>query len=166
MLRLKQTLHNFYTQTLKNTNRQDRFTVTWSCSQNFQFQENLGRLLLSLKWLSDYASVDNSDVYLKFVVSDRTDIDEAGRAVGEYRRAGLECLCIPCVWVAGQKSTILMYKKLRTLHGKRLEVPFHDYISRLGNVLGNLNCLKKSKYKLIQLDNIDVKKDPYVLNLT
>ena len=30
---------------------------------------------------SDYADVDNSFMYPKFVVADRTDIQEAGRAV-------------------------------------------------------------------------------------
>ena len=142
-------------------NRQDRFTVTWSCSKNFKVSGELGRLLLSPEVANDYASVDNSDVYPKFVVSDRIHIDEAGRVVSEYSRAGLECPCIPCPWVAGQKSTILMYKKLRILAWKEVGGSFHDYISRsLVQCLGNLNCLKKFKYKLIQLDNIDVKKDP------
>ena len=69
-------------------------------------------------------------------------------------------LCISCRWVAGQKSTTLMYKKLRTFAWKEVGGSLHDYISRLWQCPGNLNCLKKSKYKLIQLDNIDVKKDP------
>jgi 7-carboxy-7-deazaguanine synthase len=35
--------------------------------------------------------LDASDVYLKFVVSDRNDVDEVTRAVQQYRNAGLEC---------------------------------------------------------------------------
>ena len=40
---------------------------------------------------SDYASVRNSDQYLKFVVADQNDVDEVGRAVQAYRDAGVEC---------------------------------------------------------------------------
>ena len=39
----------------------------------------------------NYSRVPGSDIYLKFVVADRIDIEEAGRAVDEYRKAGLEC---------------------------------------------------------------------------
>jgi len=35
--------------------------------------------------------LDASDVYLKFVVSNRNDVDEVTRAVQQYRDAGLEC---------------------------------------------------------------------------
>jgi 7-carboxy-7-deazaguanine synthase len=38
-----------------------------------------------------YSNVRGSDIYLKFVVADRNDIEEAGRAVQRYRDAGLEC---------------------------------------------------------------------------
>ena len=37
----------------------------------------------------DYADVGGSIMYLKFVVADRTDIEEAGRAVEEYKAAGI-----------------------------------------------------------------------------
>ena len=109
----------------------------------------------------DYASVDNSDVYLKFVVSDRTDIDEAGRAVGEYRRAGLECPVYPIPLGGRSEEYNLMYKKLRIFAWKEVGGSLHDYISRSLAMPGELKLFKKnSKYKLIQLDNIDVKKDP------
>jgi 7-carboxy-7-deazaguanine synthase len=39
----------------------------------------------------DYKCVVGSDMYLKFVVADENDITEAGRAVDEYRKAGIEC---------------------------------------------------------------------------
>ena len=39
----------------------------------------------------NYNTVDGSDMYLKFVVADRTDIHEAGKAVEEYKAAGIEC---------------------------------------------------------------------------
>ena len=72
-------------------NGQDRFAVTWSCSPKLSVSGEPWETAIKPEVALDYASVDNSDVYLKFVVSDRTDIDEAGRAVSEYRRAGLEC---------------------------------------------------------------------------
>ena len=40
---------------------------------------------------SDYADVDGSIMYLKFVVGDRQDIEEAGKAVGEYKASGINC---------------------------------------------------------------------------
>ena len=39
----------------------------------------------------DYADVDGSSMYLKFVVGTRQDIEEAGRAVEEYQAAGIDC---------------------------------------------------------------------------
>ena len=39
---------------------------------------------------SEYSPVDGSDLYFKFVVADRTDIDEAGRAVDEYLQGVLK----------------------------------------------------------------------------
>ena len=40
--------------------------------------------------VSDYNSISNSDLYLKFVVADTTDIDEVHRAVDEYKEVGIE----------------------------------------------------------------------------
>ena len=72
-------------------NTQNRFEVTWSCSPKLSVSGEPWQTAIKPEVALDYASVDNSDIYLKFVVSDRTDIDEAGRAVSEYRSAGLEC---------------------------------------------------------------------------
>lgn len=72
-------------------NRQDRFTVTWSCSPKLSVSGEPWETAIKPEVANDYDSVDGSDIYLKFVVADRTDIDEAGRAVSEYRSAGLEC---------------------------------------------------------------------------
>ena len=70
---------------------QGRFTVTWSCSPKLSVSGEPWETAIKPEVANDYASVDSSDIYLKFVVADRTDIDEAGRAVSEYRRAGLDC---------------------------------------------------------------------------
>ena len=72
-------------------NRQNRFTVTWSCSPKLSVSGEPWETAIKPEVACDYDGVDGSDIYLKFVVADRTDIDEAGRAVSEYRSAGLEC---------------------------------------------------------------------------
>ena len=70
---------------------QNRFEVTWSCSPKLSVSGEPWETAIKPEVALDYASVDGSDMYLKFVVADRTDIDEAGRAVAEYRKAGIEC---------------------------------------------------------------------------
>ncbi len=70
---------------------QNRFEVTWSCSPKLSVSGEPWETAIKPAVARDYASVDGSDMYLKFVVADRTDIDEAGRAVAEYRKAGIEC---------------------------------------------------------------------------
>ena len=37
-------------------------------------------------------------MYPKFVVADRTDIHEAGKAVEEYKALGIECLSSYALW--------------------------------------------------------------------
>ena len=72
-------------------NTQDRFTVTWSCSPKLSVSGEPWETAIKPEIASDYNNVKDSDLYLKFVVADRTDIDEAGRAVDEYRSAGVDC---------------------------------------------------------------------------
>jgi 7-carboxy-7-deazaguanine synthase len=83
-----QMLHTDFKDYLAN---QDRFEVTWSCSPKLSVSGESWDTAIKPSVACDYASVDGSDMYLKFVVADRTDIDEAGRAVAEYRKAGIEC---------------------------------------------------------------------------
>ena len=83
-----QRLHDdFY----KYLNNQNRFTVTWSCSPKLSVSGEPWETAIKPEIASQYNDVDDSDLYLKFVVADRTDIDEAGRAVDEYKKAGVEC---------------------------------------------------------------------------
>ena len=70
---------------------QDRFEVTWSCSPKLSVSGEPWDTAIKPAVAVNYSHVDGSDMYLKFVVADRTDIDEAGRAVAEYRKAGIEC---------------------------------------------------------------------------
>ena len=83
-----QKLHDNFRDYLNN---QRRFTVTWSCSPKLSVSGEPWDTAIKPEVASDYNSVEGSDLYLKFVVADRTDIDEAGRAVSEYRKAGVEC---------------------------------------------------------------------------
>jgi organic radical activating enzyme len=83
-----QTLHeDFY----NYLNSNGRFTVTWSCSPKLSVSGESWEDAIRPDVAANYASVDGSDMYLKFVVADRADIDEAGRAVQAYRDRGVEC---------------------------------------------------------------------------
>ena len=83
-----QKLHEEFRDYLSN---QDRFEVTWSCSPKLSVSGEPWATAIKPEIASEYNRVPGSDLYLKFVVADRTDIDEAGRAVDEYRSAGVEC---------------------------------------------------------------------------
>ena len=83
-----QHLHKDLFEYLDNT---DRITVTWSCSPKLSVSGESWDDAIKPSVAREYSTVDGSDIYLKFVVADRTDINEAGRAVDEYRKAGLDC---------------------------------------------------------------------------
>ena len=70
---------------------QDRFEVTWSCSPKLSVSGEPWKTAIKPEVAVDYADVGGSIMYLKFVVADRTDIEEAGRAVDEYKAAGIHC---------------------------------------------------------------------------
>ena len=72
-------------------NSNDRIRWTFSCSPKLSVSGESWESAIKPSVVADYASVSNSDLYLKFVVADNTDIDEAGKAVAEYRNAGVEC---------------------------------------------------------------------------
>ena len=71
--------------------KQTRFEVTWSCSPKLSVSGEPWNTAIKPNVAVNYNTVDGSDMYLKFVVADRTDIDEAGKAVEEYKAAGIEC---------------------------------------------------------------------------
>ena len=72
-------------------NNQDRLQVTWSCSPKLSISGESRSDAILPDVAYEYSRINDSSIYLKFVVADRRDIDEAGRAVNEYRKAGLEC---------------------------------------------------------------------------
>ena len=83
-----QLLHGEFKDYLQN---QDRFEVTWSCSPKLSVSGEPWETAIKPEVARDYADVGDSIMYLKFVVADRTDIEEAGRAVEEYKAAGINC---------------------------------------------------------------------------
>jgi 7-carboxy-7-deazaguanine synthase len=83
-----QMLHRNFKDYLSN---QKRFKVTWSCSPKLSVSGEPWETAIKPEVACDYAGVDGSNMYFKFVVADETDIDEAGRAVDVYKQAGIEC---------------------------------------------------------------------------
>ena len=83
-----QLLHREFKDYLQN---QDRFEITWSCSPKLSVSGEPWETAIKPEVARDYADVGGSIMYLKFVVADRTDIEEAGKAVAEYKAAGIEC---------------------------------------------------------------------------
>jgi len=83
-----QHLHKDFFAYLNDT---DRFTVTWSCSPKLSTSGEAWEDAVKPSVAYGYSLVDDSELYFKFVVADRADIDEANRAVQQYRDAGIEC---------------------------------------------------------------------------
>ena len=76
---------------------QNRFAVTWSCSPKLSVSGEPWDTAILPAVAREYSLVDGSDIYLKFVVANRNDIEEAERAVEAYRDAGVQCpvYCMP-----------------------------------------------------------------------
>ena len=83
-----QHLHEDFKRYLSND---ARFKTTFSCSPKLSVSGESWSDAIVPAVASDYASVTNSSQYLKFVVASMDDFDEVGRAVQEYRDAGVEC---------------------------------------------------------------------------
>ena len=78
-------------------NEQDRFQVTWSCSPKLSVSGEPWNTAILPDVAHEYSLVDGSDIYFKFVVADKDDIDEVAKAVDAYRAAGVKCpvYCMP-----------------------------------------------------------------------
>jgi len=89
-----QMLHKDFKEYLNN---QTRFRVTWSCSAKLSCSGESRADAIKPEVARDYADVSGSNIYFKFVVADRDDIEEAGRAVEDFRLGGVECpvYCMP-----------------------------------------------------------------------
>ncbi len=71
-----------------NLHQADR---VFSCSPKLSVSGESWNDAIKPEVASQYASVTNSDLYLKFVVADADDVDEVGKAVEAYQEAGVEC---------------------------------------------------------------------------
>jgi len=72
-------------------NNQNRIAVTWSCSPKLSVSGEPWETAIKPEVASNYQSVNNSDLYLKFVVATNDDFEEVSRAVEAYRDFGVEC---------------------------------------------------------------------------
>jgi 7-carboxy-7-deazaguanine synthase len=71
--------------------RQERIRFTFSCSPKLSVSGESWTDAIRPEIARSYYDVPNSDMYFKFVVADRIDIEEAGKAFEEYREAGVDC---------------------------------------------------------------------------
>jgi len=83
-----QPLHSNF---LDYLNSNDRIQVTFSCSPKLSVSGESWDDAIKPDVAREYAGVDSADIYFKFVVADRDDVDEVTRAVQQYRDAGVEC---------------------------------------------------------------------------
>jgi 7-carboxy-7-deazaguanine synthase len=89
-----QKLHNEFSEYL---NTQDRFKVTWSCSPKLSVSGEPWETAILPEVAKQYSEIRGSNIYFKFVVADKDDIDEVAQAVDAYRAAGIACpvYCMP-----------------------------------------------------------------------
>tara|TARA_B100000900_G_C20557574_1_gene707447 strand:- start:55 stop:951 length:897 start_codon:yes stop_codon:yes gene_type:complete len=85
------TTQKLYPELADYFNNQDRIAVTWSCSPKLSVSGESWTDCIKPDVASSYSNIRGSDIYFKFVVADRVDIEEAGRAVEAYRNEGVEC---------------------------------------------------------------------------
>lgn len=67
--------------------RDRNFHVTFSCSPKLSVSGESWDDAIRPEVARQYLGIPNSELYLKFVISDRQDVEEVGQAVSEYRRA-------------------------------------------------------------------------------
>ena len=113
-----------------------RLTVTFSCSPKLSVSGESWGDAIKPNIACDYTSVVGSNMYLKFVVADNTDVDEAIKAVEEYAKAGVKVPVYLMPGVGDQKNTTSTYKRWRTSVLKRVAVLPRLHISLFGNAWG------------------------------
>lgn len=83
-----QKLHNDFIEYVQD---QKHIQFTFSCSPKLSISgESWGDAIMP-NIASSYNRLANSSLYFKFVVADYMDVEEAEKAVAEYRNAGIEC---------------------------------------------------------------------------
>ena len=122
---------------LEYINNNDRIEWTFSCSPKLSVSGETWETAIKPNVLLDYYRCSNASVYLKFVVADMDDVDEVGRAVSEYRSAGVECPVYrmpPGGRSEGYDLTVQEVAKLCMEQGWRFTPRLH--ISLFGNAWG------------------------------
>ena len=110
---------------------------TFSCSPKLSVSGESWESAIKPSVIADYYNTRNSNVYLKFVVADSSDVDEVSRAVEEYRAAGIECpvYLMPLGGRSeGYNFTVQEVSKLCMERGWRFTPRLH--ISLFGNAWG------------------------------
>lgn len=72
-------------------NNQERIQFTFSCSPKLSISSEPWDTAIKPTIVREYADLNNSNLYFKFVVSDDVDVDEVGQAVSEYKAEGISC---------------------------------------------------------------------------
>jgi 7-carboxy-7-deazaguanine synthase len=114
-----------------------RIQFTFSCSPKLSVSGESWDDAIRPDVVANYYSSSNSDLYLKFVVADSTDVDEVDRAVEAYRAAGVECpvYLMPMGGrTEGYNLTVQEVAKLAMAKGWRFTPRLH--ISLFGNAWG------------------------------
>jgi 7-carboxy-7-deazaguanine synthase len=118
-------------------NNQERFTVTWSCSPKLSVSGESQTDAIKPGVVADYAGVNNSELYLKFVVADSMDVDEVADAVQAYRDADVDC-AVYCMPLGGRSEeytlNVQQVAELCMERGWRFTPRLH--ISLFGNAWG------------------------------
>ena len=70
---------------------QNHFKVTWSCSPKLSVSGEPWETAIKPDVAFEYQLVNNSNIYLKFVVATQNDFNEVTRAVQAYRDADIDC---------------------------------------------------------------------------
>jgi len=114
-----------------------RFKTTFSCSPKLTVSGESWSDAIKPAVAANYRSVTNADMYLKFVVADSIDVEEVGRAVDEYRAAGVD---VPVYLMPmggrteGYNLTVQEVAKLAMANGWRFTPRLH--ITLFGNAWG------------------------------
>lgn len=129
-----QLLHEDFREYLGN---RARFKTTFSCSPKLSVSGESWSDAIKPGVARQYYDVPGTDLYLKFVVNDAVDVDEVGKAVDEYRVAGVECP-VYLMPVGGRSEgynfTVQEVAKLAMARGWRFSPRLH--ISLFGNAWG------------------------------
>lgn len=115
-----------------------RFEVTFSCSPKLSVSGEKWEDAIKPEVARQYMSIPHSNLYLKFVVADKQDVEEVKQAVSEYRRALNREVPVYLMPLGGRSEeytmTTLDVAKLAMEQGWRFTPRLH--INLFGNAWG------------------------------